>query len=100
MALAAICTGLLAPLGPMAGEAATTLGNGRQAPVNTGILAGQNRPDTGESGQSAGCWARGVWYAEGAVIDLKALKGVQSLSVTPVHFVCRDGAWVSVSAEK
>jgi hypothetical protein len=41
-----------------------------------------------------------VWYPEGAVIDLKALKGVQSLSVTPVLFVCRDGAWVGVSAEK
>lgn len=54
----------------------------------------------GENGHSEGCWARGVWYPEGAIIDLKALKGVQSLSVTPVLFVCRDGTWVSVSAEK
>jgi hypothetical protein len=98
--LAAICACLLALFAPSPGNACNSPANDPQEPGKNGILAGQNGKDAGENGHSDGCRARGAWYPEGAVIDLKALKGVQSLSVTPVLFVCRDGAWVGVSAEK
>jgi hypothetical protein len=100
LALVAICVGLLALYAPSPGNACNSPANDPQEPGKNGIPAGQNGKDAGENGHSDGCWARGVRYPEGAVIDLKVLKGVQSLSVTPVLFVCRDGVWVSVSAEK
>ena len=100
MALVAICAGLLAAFAPSPGNSGILLANDPRAAGKNGILAGQNKKDAGETGHSGGCRARGVRYPQGAVIDLKALKGVQSLSVTPVLFVCRDGVWVSVSAEK
>lgn len=53
-----------------------------------------------ENAGSGGCQARGTLYPQGAIIDLKALKGIQSLSVTPVLFACEDGVWISLSAQE
>ncbi|MDP2621195.1 MAG: hypothetical protein Q8P46_13660 [Hyphomicrobiales bacterium] len=61
--------------------------------------AGEERQAAGKNEHPDGCWAGGAWYPEGAIIDLKTLTGVQSLSVTPVIFSCKNGVWVSVSAK-
>jgi hypothetical protein len=88
LALALVATALLA----LAAAAVSPLHPSRAS-------AGEERQEAGKKEHSAGCLAGSAWYPEGAVIDLKTLKGVQSLSVTPVLFVCKDGVWVSVSAK-
>lgn len=61
-----------------------------------GGTGGDHRREASDK-RKPGCHARNRWYPEGAIIDLQQLKGVQSLSVTPVLFVCRNGRWINAS---
>jgi len=92
LAAAWICAAGLLVIGSTPGAAA--MGDG------IGLGNGRDQQGAGEKEQKSGCWARGKWYREGAIIDLQALKGVHSLSVTPVLFACKNGTWVSAPSGK
>ena len=67
---------------------------------DTAIATDDAHRADGNGSRAGGCMAGSKHYPEGAVIDLQVLKGIQSLSVTPALYQCRNGQWVNVPSGK